>query len=113
MRLVIFVLLQRGFEMARAGKIEFSGDVMEKVAKTLSRNYGINLSFSGTRAYTDGKRIVIPAMPEHMSEEMVAKVRGYCDHEIGHVRFTGVGEIGLVSNPAVGTVLNLLEDFRI
>ena len=37
--------------------------VLEKVAKAVSRNYGINLVFKGTQAMTDGKTIYLPSLP--------------------------------------------------
>ena len=61
--------------------------VLEKVAKAISRNYGITVKFMGTDAYTDGKQIVLPSLPENLDEKAAIKCRGYCDHETGHVLF--------------------------
>ncbi len=87
--------------------------VLEKVAKTISRNYGVNITFSGGIAYTDGKRINIPALPDGHEIEQV--LHGYCDHECGHVKHSDFRVMldATRINPNLGKVLNFIEDLRI
>jgi len=89
--------------------------VLEKVAKAVSRNYGIQLVFKGTQAKTDGKTIVLPTLPENLDENDEAKVRGYCDHEISHLLETDMDafkKLGRDGNRTLFDVLNLVEDLR-
>ena len=49
-----------------------------------------HLVFEGESAYTDGKTIVIPAIPEdaEVSDTTARIIRGYVDHEAGHIHHT-------------------------
>jgi hypothetical protein len=86
---------------------------LEKTAKALSRKYRIKLECKGTKAYTDGKKIVIPYLGEDINEDVAQVLRGYCDHEIGHVKFSDF-EIGYGTlSPALKKMTNQIEDFRI
>lgn len=89
--------------------------VLEKVAKALSRNYGITVRFKGTKAHTDYKSITLPMLPEDLDENDEAKVRGYCDHEIGHLLETDpeVTKLAYTAGSKVKRMRGLLEDFRI
>jgi hypothetical protein len=78
------------------------------LASTLGRKHGIRIEFGnfGTAA-TDGTRIVMPLT----SKENSWLVRGYLDHELGHVRLTDFDSI-----PEEGfrrSLWNALEDIRI
>lgn len=89
--------------------------VLEKVAKALSRNYGIKVQFKGTQAYTDYKSIVLPMLPDNINKDDEAKVRGYCDHEIGHLLHTDpkVSQLAHLEPNTIKNMRGLLEDFRI
>ena len=89
--------------------------VLEKVAKAISRNYGVQVYFKGRDAYTDGKMIVLPTLPDHLDATDEAKVRGYCDHEIGHVVYTDmpVYKDYARTGRKQSNVLNLIEDLWI
>lgn len=75
-----------------------------------------NLIFEGENAYTDGKTIVIPAIPEdaEVSDTTARIIRGYVDHEAGHIRHTdfplwiGTCEKGI--SPALKELWNSTED---
>ena len=58
------------------------------VASVLGRKYGVKVEMGGADAYTDGKTIHLPAMPSEVPDTLLAMVRGFLDHEAGHVRDT-------------------------
>ena len=89
--------------------------VLEKVAKAVSRNYGINLVFKGTQAMTDGKTIYLPSLPPEIDENDEMKVRGYCDHEVSHLLETEIElfkRVGKEGGKTLFDVTNLIEDLR-
>jgi len=57
------------------------------VAKMLGRRAGIEVKVGGDEAFTDGERIVIPAL-DPRDEEAEILAYGYLGHEIGHVHHT-------------------------
>ena len=89
--------------------------VLEKVAKALSRNYGITVRFQGSKAYTDYKTVTLPMLPDSLDKTNEVKVRGYCDHEIGHLLNTDpeVTQLAVSLSPEVRKMRGLLEDFRV
>jgi cobalamin biosynthesis protein CobT len=78
------------------------------LASTLGRKHGVKVEFGnfGTAA-TDGTRIVMPLA----SKKNSWLVRGYLDHELGHVRLTDFGMIP--QEPFRRSLWNALEDIRI
>ncbi len=86
--------------------------ILEKVAKALSRNYGIEVEFKGKHAATNGTKIVLPTLPEDITETDEMKIRGLCDHEIGHLKYTDFSQFKSCTGK-VRKLTNLLEDFRI
>ena len=57
----------------------------QRLARAMSRNYGVTVKFAGTGASTDGKTIYLPANSDHLSDEGKAKLHGLTDHERCHV----------------------------
>lgn len=100
--------------------------VFESAARTGSRvlgdNFGVEVVFEGDQAYTDGKRIVIPAL-DHTKELtgfQVRATRGYWHHEAAHIRYTDMPAYQQAvlaeekkGNEMFASVLNALEDGRI
>ncbi|MCK9195417.1 MAG: hypothetical protein M0P16_00370 [Syntrophales bacterium] len=75
--------------------------------QALAERRGIMLNIGGSNAFTDGRNITIPSLPEDDEEAMVL-ARGYIDHEAAHIALTDFGiEVG------GNCWLNLLEDVRI
>lgn len=72
---------------------EMGTRTLEMVAVALSEEYGVRVVSSGRRAHAshslDGSRpvITIPAVDTD-DEDYLTLIRGYIDHEVGHVRFT-------------------------
>mgnify|MGYP000066584142 CR=1 FL=1 len=79
------------------------------VARALGDQLGVEVVIGGNQAYTDGKTIVLPALPEDDGAcETLA--RGYIDHEAGHVRFTDMSVAG--ATPVEHGLTNMIEDLR-
>jgi hypothetical protein len=84
------------------------------VASVLGRKYGVKVEMGGVDAYTDGKTIHLPAMPSEVPDTLLAMVRGFLDHEAGHVRetdFAALQEARL--SPIEMHVWNTFEDHRV
>ena len=84
------------------------------VASVLGRKYGVKVEMGGADAYTDGKTIHLQAMPSEVPDTLLAMVRGFLDHEAGHVRdtdFNALQESRL--SPIEMHVWNTLEDWRV
>jgi cobalamin biosynthesis protein CobT len=60
---------------------------LQKLARIMSTQYGVEVKFEGKGAYTDGKTIVLPST-ENLSEELIKDLHGYVDHEVAHIRHT-------------------------
>lgn len=68
---------------------------MTTTSAILGRSSGINVEFEGTEAKTDGRTIYLPAMGQHqdLTHEQVLAMRGYVDHEAGHIRHSDMPRI--------------------
>ena len=73
---------------------KFTKDKFERAittgAKVLGGKLDVEVVFVGSRAFTNGKRITIPSLPEDavLSMDQVNCTRGYYHHEAAHIRFT-------------------------
>lgn len=83
----------------------------------LGRGDRIRVIFRGTRAYTDGKTIVLPAIRD-LAEIPYATARaliGYAIHEVAHIRYTDFEQVARAA--AAGKLVkkfeNCIEDYRI
>jgi len=89
---------------------------LEKLSRILSREYGVQVIFHGTRCYTDGRTIHLPSIPDDMPEGLLDAIRGHCDHEISHLLFTEFGLTGeLVAKYGQKgfDLANIIEDTRV
>jgi hypothetical protein len=74
---------------ARSGDIMKPSPLHEKVrhfpilASMLGKRYGVEVIFHGEQPKTDGKRVVLPALPEDLTEEDMMLLTGFLDHEAG------------------------------
>lgn len=61
---------------------------MRQTSAVLSRNNGVQVVFEGEQAATDGNTIYLPALPldKELSHEQVMAMRGFVDHEAGHIK---------------------------
>lgn len=90
---------------------------LEKLARILARQYGIEVIFEGNQAYTDGKKIVLPFFKE-ISDELKADLNGFLDHEVAHCKFTDMNPSVVKKYPSlkkriVKELANATEDIRI
>jgi cobalamin biosynthesis protein CobT len=83
--------------------------IFERLAALLSDRWGIRVIMRGTEAHTDGKTIVLPALPDNAPDDLVAAVHGTLDHEAGHVIFS---EFFAIPDPLEKFLVNALEDAR-
>jgi len=87
------------------------------VAAALSRRYGVDVTCSGSGAWTsvDGSgrmRINIPASVDTDGCALML-LRGYLDHECGHARWTDFNAPSSTSDELERTLANIFEDVRI
>lgn len=88
----------------------------EKVAKALSDHGNVTVVFKPgacPQADVEKKIITLPLMPEDISDETLALLRGWIDHESGHMKYTE--KIVLDSKPSKRDelIMNVVEDCRI
>ena len=86
-----------------------------KLARILARQFLIKVVFKGSGAYTDGKTIFLPSTGD-LSKDLIQDMNGFCDHEVGHCRYTTMNTIDKI--PPKGrsfnlSLLNALEDVRV
>jgi cobaltochelatase CobT len=84
------------------------------LASALGRQYGVQVFVGGQNAFTDGQTIHLPSLPANYDNEYIQMVRGFIDHESGHIRET---DFDLLRQkqlmPLQMTIFNALEDWRI
>jgi len=68
---------------------------MAVTSAVFGRQHGINVVFKGDQAGTDGKTIMLPALPldKKLSPAQVRAMRGYVDHEAGHIRHSDMPRV--------------------
>ncbi|MBL4795825.1 MAG: hypothetical protein JKY50_00265 [Oleispira sp.] len=93
---------------------------LSRASITMGRDSGVRVVFKGERAYTDGRVITLPAMPsgETITQEQVSVIRGYSDHESGHIRHTDMHDYQRWAkinhkNEVLMELNNCIEDVRI
>jgi len=85
---------------------------LERLARTLTEQFGVTVLCQGDCACTDGKRILLPSLPEPMDDALERMVLGYLDHEMGHVAFSDFEVLKEFSEKHTGAegLLNVVED---
>lgn len=90
---------------------------MVKTSAVFGRKNDVQVHFKGDSAYTDGKTIVVPTINAlaDVSDDQRDVMRGYIDHEAGHIRhsdFEALKEFGVKHsrNKLVMKTHNALED---
>ena len=84
------------------------------LASVLGDKYGVEVHIGGNQASTNGKVIYIPSLPIESDDTVLALVRGYIDHESGHIRYTDNEAVKDAKMDAVTKYLwNAIEDWRI
>ncbi|WP_444679560.1 hypothetical protein [Halomonas sp. E19] len=79
------------------------------VAAAYGRKFGVKVKIGQDMAYTDGKSIVVPNIPEDWPHKDA--LWGYLAHEAAHIRFTDFSvDMG---KGTLKHLLNIVEDARI
>src|SRR3954470_13566179 len=96
---------------------------MQRIARTISGNWGVQVVFDGIRPQTDGKIIHLPYTAENVEGEKQVIMHGYLNHETAHVaeeeaakaagRPTPVKLLNSQKNQTVRWLFNVFEDIRI
>ena len=63
---------------------------VSKTSSVFGRKKSVNVVFQGEQACTDGSTIILPSLDltGDVSDSTADVIRGYVDHEAGHVRHT-------------------------
>ena len=85
---------------------------LERLARTLTEQFGVKVICQGDNAWTDGRQIVLPSLPEPINENLERMMVGYLDHEMAHVAFSdfNVAEQFAKKHPSFEGMLNVVED---
>lgn len=85
---------------------------LEKLARTLTEQFGVQVTCQGDNAWTDGRQIVLPSLPDPLDENLERMMVGYLDHEMAHVAFSDfdVAEQFAKKYPGYEAMLNVVED---
>ena len=84
------------------------------VASVLGRRYGVHVQIAGQTAFTDGNTINLPELPADGDERLLPLVRGYLDHEAGHIRETDFSILQAKRlSPLTKHIWNIIEDWRV
>jgi len=85
---------------------------LERLARTLTDQFGVKVICRGEEAWTDGRQIVLPAVPDPMDTALERMVLGFLDHEMAHVAFSDFGVVKSFSDkhPGFEPMLNVVED---
>ncbi len=85
---------------------------LERLARTLTEQFGVRVVCQGDRAWTDGKQIALPSLPEPMDPDLERMMVGFLDHEMGHVAFSDfkVAEEFSKKHRGCEGLLNVIED---
>ncbi len=85
---------------------------LERLARTLTEQFGVKVICQGDNAWTDGRQIVLPSLPEPINENLEKMMVGYLDHEMAHVAFSDfkVAEEFAKKHPGFEGMLNVVED---
>ncbi len=81
---------------------------------TYSKVFNVEIRMQGAKAFTDGKKIIIPRLNLQNKVDQ-NKAFAYLAHEAGHIRYTDFKFLkeNNISNPFIFSIFNLFEDCRI
>lgn len=96
-------------------KVNMFENVVERLARLLTSQWGIKVVFRHGKCETNGKIITLPTIPPGASKELLNAMHGHLDHEAAHVVFTKFNEVTVdkKTQPKLFSAFNALEDLRI
>lgn len=84
------------------------------LASILGRKYGVQVRIGGDKAFTNGNIIQLPSLPLDCDEDLLSLIRGYVDHEAGHIRDTDFDALKAANlTPLEKHIWNTIEDWRV
>ncbi len=93
--------------------------VVENIAAALTKNHNLKVFFRGSDCFATKTMIVLPSLPKTLPGKLVEMIRGYLDHEVGHIVFTDFNIVekaareGSKDKNALKFVLNCVEDIYV
>ena len=95
-------------------KITELNKALPLVASVLGKKYGVQVQIGGDTACTDGSIIRLPTLPLETDDVLTGMVRGWIDHESGHVRETDFDVLKDKDvTPLIKNIWNIFEDWRV
>jgi cobalamin biosynthesis protein CobT len=84
----------------------------QKTSAVFGRNHGLSVEFAGEQACTNGQTIYLPAidLTGEVSDDTAAIMRGYIDHEAGHVRHTDFDALKRWTSGGAGQLARALQN---
>ena len=87
----------------------------EKTSAIFGRNHGLSVEFEGDQACTNGRTVYLPALGHgaEISDDTARVMRGFIDHEAGHVRHTDFDYLRRWAegvSPLARSLANAIED---
>lgn len=96
---------------------------LARIARAISRNWDVEVRFTGTKCATDGKVIYLPYNAEYLGDDKKQLIHGNLDHETAHVaeerEAAEAGRPGPIAimraehNATTRMLFNAFEDVRI
>ncbi|SFJ50029.1 Sigma-70, region 4 [Sphingomonas sp. NFR04] len=93
-------------------------DSLAKTVRLLTRD-GIAVQFRGHQPYVATKgnkalKLVLPELNDNASDELLAAIHGYLDHEVGHIFYTPFARATKAGRTAkAAALINIVEDIRL
>lgn len=92
-------------------------EAISKVVQMLA-GMGLTVTQRGSQAYVETdpktlkpKRVNIPYIPDTATEELIAAIQGFMDHEVAHILFTDWTAVkACAGNPQLNDLQNIVED---
>ena len=81
------------------------------LARMLAHRYDVTVRISGRQAFTNGRMIVLPSLPDDDHEALIL-AHGYLDHETAHIEYTDF-ELERAANQLQHQLEGITEDVRI
>lgn len=85
----------------------------EKIARIITRNYGVSVRIEGLNAYYDfdTKTLILPNLADEHLKSLSGVLDGFLDHECAHAVFTDASFVpDDKKDPTLFTIWNTLED---
>jgi cobalamin biosynthesis protein CobT len=98
-----------------SARVQIFESSIEKLARILSRQWGIRVVFQHGKCETEGKTIFLPVVPDNAPDDLLMAMHGHLDHEVAHILDTDFEVINKIKRreKKLFTAVNTLEDPRV